>query len=163
GAEPTMGFHVTSDYSYFRQELAQERLVLIGDAAGFFDPIFSSGVYMAMHSARTAVALVARAHAENRGLTLRERRHYTRALKRHASVFQRLIAAFYDPHSIAVFMCEPVPWNIMPGMASIVAGHAKLTWPLWWRFQLFLLICRLQRHLRLAPPVSFNALAPANP
>lgn len=156
GAEPTMGFHVTSDYSYFRQELAQERVVLIGDAAGFFDPIFSSGVYMAMHSARTAVALVAQAHAERRGLTPRERRHYTRSVKRHAGVFQRLIAAFYDPHSIAVFMCDPVPWNLMPGLASIVAGHAQLTWPLWWRFQLFLLICRLQRHIRVAPPVRFE-------
>ncbi|MBC7368285.1 MAG: tryptophan 7-halogenase [Undibacterium sp.] len=37
-------YRVTADYSYFRKELAGARVVLAGDAAGFFDPIFSSGV-----------------------------------------------------------------------------------------------------------------------
>lgn len=159
GAEPTMGFHVTSDYSYFRKELAADRVVLVGDAAGFFDPIFSSGVYMSMLSAKTALEFVVRAHRGGRGLTPQECRRYARHIKRHASVFQRLIAAFYHPHSFAVFMCEPVPFDIAPGIASIVAGHAKLTWSLWWRFHLFLFVCRLQRHVRIAPPVSFEGLA----
>lgn len=159
-AQPVAEFRVTSDYSYFRRDLAEERLILVGDAAGFFDPIFSSGVYMSMHSARSAVALIARAHAAGRALTPRERSGYTREIKRHASIFQRLIAAFYDPHSIAVFMCQPVPWNLMPGIASIVAGYAHLRWPLWWRFQVFLLVCRLQRHLRIAPPLDFQTSPP---
>ena len=159
GSEPTMGFHVTSDYSYFHRELALERVVLIGDAAGFFDPIFSSGVYMALCSAKKAVELVARAHAANRVLTPRERRGYTRAIKGHASTFQRLIAAFYNQDSFSVFMSEQVPWDIAPGITSIVAGHARLTWPLWWRFQLFLLICRLQRRFRLAPPVDYAGMS----
>ena len=158
GSEPTMGFHVTSDYSYFRRELARERVILIGDAAGFFDPIFSSGVYMALWSAQLAVGLVARGTLEKRALTVRECRGYTRAIKRHAATFQRLIAAFYDPHSFSVFMSQPVPWNLAPGITSIVAGHARLTWPLWWRFQLFLLVCRLQRRFRLAPPVDFAGM-----
>ncbi|MDP3071831.1 MAG: NAD(P)/FAD-dependent oxidoreductase [Opitutaceae bacterium] len=149
GAAPTMGFHVTSDYSYFRRELAQERLVLAGDAAGFFDPIFSSGVYMATWSGKTAADLVARAAGENRGLTPRERRGYTRTVKGRAGVFQKLIAAFYDEDAFDVFMCQQVPWDLMRGINSIVGGHARLTWPLRWRFTLFLLICRLQRYLRI--------------
>ncbi|MBL9202562.1 MAG: tryptophan 7-halogenase [Opitutaceae bacterium] len=149
GATPTMGFHVTSDYSYFRRELALGRLVLAGDAAGFFDPIFSSGVYMATWSGKAAADLVAKAHAANRDLTPLERRTYTRTVKRHAGIFQKLIAAFYDDDAFDVFMTEPVPCDISRGLISIVAGHAELTWPLWWRFRAFLLICRLQRHWRI--------------
>ena len=54
GATPVMGFHVTADYSYFRSELASGRVVLVGDAGGFFDPIFSSGVYMGLWGATFA-------------------------------------------------------------------------------------------------------------
>ena len=149
GATPTIGLHVTSDYTYFRRELAQERLVLAGDAAGFFDPIFSSGVYLATWSGKTAADLVAKAHAAGRGLTPRERRAYTRAVKGHAGVFQKLITAFYDDDAFDVFMTDPVPCDISRGLISIVAGHARLTWPLWWRFKAFLTICRLQRHWKI--------------
>ncbi|MEO6568305.1 MAG: tryptophan 7-halogenase, partial [Opitutaceae bacterium] len=156
-ATACMEFRVTSDYTYFRRELAQERLLLVGDAAGFFDPIFSSGAYMSMWSAKLALGLVQRADAENRELTAGEQRRYTRAVKRHASVFRRLISMFYDNKSFAVFMAEPVPWDLKPGLTSIVAGHAKLTWPLWWRFNFFLLICRFQRWWPVAPPLDYSS------
>ncbi|MDB6126959.1 MAG: hypothetical protein JWM35_855 [Verrucomicrobia bacterium] len=161
GSEPVMEFRVTSDYTYFRQELARERLLLVGDAAGFFDPIFSSGVYVALWSAQLAVSLIAKADAERRALTVSERRRYTRAIKDHAGVFRRLIAMFYDNKSFAVFMCEKVPWDLMPGLTSIVAGHARLTWPLWWRFKVFLGICRLQHRFNIAPPLDYQQPAPA--
>lgn len=157
-ATPVMPFQVTSDYTYFRRSLASDRLLLAGDAAGFFDPVFSSGVYMAMLSAKKAVQLVARAHAERRSLSAREQRRYTRALKRHAGVFQKLIAAFYDDDAFEVFMCQRIPWNMSGGLTSIVAGHAELTWPLWWRFQLFMLICRLQRRWKLVKPEDLRPL-----
>ena len=149
GATPTMGFHVTSDYSYFRRELAQDRLVLAGDAGGFFDPIFSSGVYMATSSGKLAADIVARAHAAGRPLTAAEQRGYTRTVKRHAAVFQKLIAAFYDDDAFDVFMCEQVPWDLERGLNSIVAGYADLNWGLWWRYSVFLAVCRLQRHWKI--------------
>lgn len=148
-AKPTMEFHVTSDYTYFRRDLAQERLVLAGDAGGFLDPVFSSGVYLATVSGRRAGELVARAHREGRGLTAREQRCYTRTVKGHAAVFRRLIAAFYDDDAFDVFMCETIPWNLKPGLTSIVAGHAELSWPLWWRYRAFLAVCWLQRYWKV--------------
>lgn len=159
-ASPTMGFHVTSDYSYFRRDLAQDRLVLAGDAGGFFDPIFSSGVYMATMSGRLAGDLVARAHRAGRSLTRAEQRGYTRTVKRHAAVFQQLIAAFYDDDGFDVFMCEQVPWDLNPGLTSIVAGCANLNWALWWRYKIFLTVCRLQRHWKV---VKRPAVAGAEP
>lgn len=155
GSRATMEFHVTSDFTYFRRELATERALLIGDAAGFFDPIFSSGVYMSLWSAQEAMNLIEQADAAQRGLTPRECAAYTKRLKRHAETFCRLISMFYDNRSFAVFMCKEVPWNLAPGITSIVAGHAKLTWPLWWRFKIFLLVCRLQRRFNIVPPLNY--------
>lgn len=152
-AEPTMAFRVTADYSYFRRELALPRVVFAGDAGGFFDPIFSSGVYMAVSSAQLAVEEITRAHARERALTPRERARYTRRVKAHAGVFARLIAAFYDNDSFAIFLSPRPPWEIERGLNSIVAGHARLTWPLWWRFTFFLIVCRLQKRFKFTPSI----------
>ena len=42
------------DYSYAMKQIADDRLILIGDAARFVDPIFSTGVSIALNSARFA-------------------------------------------------------------------------------------------------------------
>lgn len=156
-AEATMPFQTVSDYSYFHRSLAQGRFLRIGDAAGFFDPIFSSGVYMSMTSAQAAVAAALQADRAGRGLTAREAARYTREVKAHAGTFQRLIGAFYDNPSFEVFMSPEIPFDIEPGITAIVAGHAKLTFPLWWRFNLFLLACRRHRIRPIAPKLNFEA------
>lgn len=161
GASPVMSFHVTSDYSYVRRKLAAGRMILTGDAGGFLDPIFSSGVYMACHSAKRAAELVVRAHRQQRPLTERECRRYTREFKAHSAVFRKLITAFYDNDSFSVFMCPQPPFGLAPAITAIVAGHARLTWPMWWRFQVFLLVCRLQRHLPLVPRLNVAESSPA--
>jgi flavin-dependent dehydrogenase len=164
GAIATLSFHVTSDYSYFRPRLATGRLVLTGDAGGFFDPIFSSGVYMACHSAKSAAELIVRAHRDNRPLTTRECQRYTKEFKSHAGVFAKLITAFYDNASFSVLMCPRPPLGLAPTITSIVAGHSRLTWPMWWRFKIFLLVCRLQHHLPLVPDLRIaGTLAPQHP
>jgi flavin-dependent dehydrogenase len=158
GTGRIMPFRTTNDYSYFRKNLGAERLLLVGDAAGFFDPIFSSGVYMSMWSARRAVELVVRARKEGRVLSAAERADYTRAMKRHAATFQKLIAAFYDNDSFAVFMSDGKRWGIERAIVSVVAGHARMSWPMWWRFRAFLAVCWLQRHgVRVAPRLRYES------
>ncbi|MBC8010859.1 MAG: tryptophan 7-halogenase, partial [Burkholderiales bacterium] len=77
GSTPTLGYHVTADYSYYRRDLAAGRMILAGDAGGFLDPIFSSGVYLALYSAKHAAELVVRAHREDRAFVPSECRRYT--------------------------------------------------------------------------------------
>jgi FADH2 O2-dependent halogenase len=48
------GFKEEGDYSYAMKQICGDRFVLIGDAARFVDPIFSTGVSIAMNSARFA-------------------------------------------------------------------------------------------------------------
>ena len=158
GARATMEFHVTSDYSYFRQQLATERMVMIGDAGGFFDPIFSSGVYVGMNSARDAVRMIAKAHRENRDLTPVERDAYSGRIKKRAKVFKDLIVSFYDNDAFSVFLCATPPLGLDRGVNSIVAGDSRMSWPVWWRFKLFLLICRVQKRFAIVPRIDFAGM-----
>ena len=48
----------TSDFSYYNRRLVGERLLRVGDAAGFMDPIFSAGVFLAMWSGKLAAEAV---------------------------------------------------------------------------------------------------------
>jgi flavin-dependent dehydrogenase len=54
GAKRIRPFKPEGDYSYSMKEICGDRFVLIGDAARFVDPIFSSGVSVALNSARIA-------------------------------------------------------------------------------------------------------------
>ena len=53
-AERVRPFKAEGDYSYAMTQMTADRVLLIGDAARFVDPIFSSGVSVALNSARKA-------------------------------------------------------------------------------------------------------------
>jgi len=57
-AEPLGPLTTCADYSYDSQSYVGENHILIGDAAAFIDPLFSSGVMMAMSSAAFAATAV---------------------------------------------------------------------------------------------------------
>ena len=166
GAEPVTGFHVTADYTYRSRRFASGRLLLVGDAAGFFDPIFSSGVFLALHSARLAAAEVIRAERRrggSRALSRRRQDRYTRQVGRATATFQKLILAFYDNAAYSIFVDQRPPLGLGRAVNSIVAGHTRLPWRVWWRFQVFLLVCRLQRRWPLVAPVELSAAAADDP
>ena len=52
---------VNGDYSYFCHKKWGDNFSLVGDASAFIDPIFSSGVYLAMQSSRLVSAAVSHA------------------------------------------------------------------------------------------------------
>lgn len=61
-AERVREFKAEGDYSYAMRQICGDRFVLIGDAARFVDPIFSSGVSVALNSARIAAQDIIAAH-----------------------------------------------------------------------------------------------------
>ena len=68
-AEIVSGPAVVKDWSYTSQRMAGDGWVLVGDAACFVDPLFSSGVHLAMMSGVMAAAYV---HAAQRDSTIRD-------------------------------------------------------------------------------------------
>jgi flavin-dependent dehydrogenase len=57
--------HVLCDFSYRASRCAGEGWVLIGDAFGFLDPMYSSGVYFALKSGEMAADCIKEAFAAN--------------------------------------------------------------------------------------------------
>src|SRR6478736_9195797 len=59
GAARVTGYFVTRDYSYRSTRVAGDGWVLVGDAFGFLDPLYSSGVLLALKSGELAADAIA--------------------------------------------------------------------------------------------------------
>jgi flavin-dependent dehydrogenase len=89
------GFRVTSEFSNRSRYCASNGLVLVGDAYGFLDPVFSSGVYFALWSGVHAGEAVH--EALTHGDTSAERfQAYGEQFSRVMEPMRRLVHAFYD-------------------------------------------------------------------
>ncbi len=58
-ARRVTGYFVTKDYSYRSKQAAGDGWVLVGDAFGFLDPLYSSGVLLALKSGQLAADAIA--------------------------------------------------------------------------------------------------------
>lgn len=103
GAERVAPVHVTGNYSYACRRMAGPGWLMAGDAHAFIDPVFSSGVFLAMDGAEQAAAVVdgalrepAREAALQRAMAKRLARglgHFTWFIHRFMTpVMQRLFA-----------------------------------------------------------------------
>lgn len=145
----------TSDFSYYNRKLAGPRLLRVGDAAGFMDPIFSAGVYLAMYSGRLAahVVLGALKAGSDGGRSLKT---YERRVYRAMQFYWDMVERFYTTPFMELFM-EPRPkFHLPDAIVAILAGEVEGGWRMAWRRQLFFLLIRLQAYWPLVPRVSFQ-------
>ena len=150
-AQPMDDFHVTADYTYSFSDYAGPQHLLLGDAAGFIDPIFSSGVYLAMRSATMAVDTILLANAEQRTLSSKDCSQYTNDLKQNVRIMRDLIEVYYDNKSFSIFMSPSSRFKLFQSVNSIVAGNSNPGFSLKWRFRLFLFMCQLNKRFNIAP------------
>ena len=59
-AKQVTGYFATKDYSYRAKQVAGDGWVLVGDAFGFLDPLYSSGVLLALRSGEQAADAICR-------------------------------------------------------------------------------------------------------
>ncbi|MHC4947603.1 MAG: NAD(P)/FAD-dependent oxidoreductase [Planctomycetota bacterium] len=93
--ERTEDFRVTGDYSYRSRYCARDGLLLVGDAFAFLDPVFSSGVLLALQSGVMAGDAVEAALAAGDASAARFA-DYGDRLCRSIEAMRRLVFAFYD-------------------------------------------------------------------
>lgn len=87
-------FKTEADYSYSMSQFAGDGYVLIGDAARFVDPIFSSGVSVAAHSAKFASEAIIKA-LESGDRTRAAFESYESKLKEGVGVWYEFIKLYY--------------------------------------------------------------------
>lgn len=146
---------VTSDFSYHNRRFVGPRLARVGDAAGFLDPIFSSGVYLAMCSARLAARAVDESLRAGDDGTARLR-GYERWMRRAMKPYWRMIHHFYTTPFMEVFLEPRSRWQVVDAVNAVLAGELDGGWALRWRLALFFGIVRLQRFWPVQPRISFQ-------
>jgi flavin-dependent dehydrogenase len=103
GAERTTGFYATKDYSYKATQSSGDGWVLVGDAYGFLDPLYSSGVLLALKSGELAADAIVDGLAvgdTSRAMLGRWEAKYNRGMDR----MRRLVCEFYDDFNFGSFV-----------------------------------------------------------
>jgi len=130
---------VTGNYSYDSTQMGGPGWVLVGDAFAFLDPVFSSGVYLAMSGAEQAVDVVDQSLREPRreAALLRKLEKRQRAGMARFSFF---IYRFNGPVMQQMFRQPRNTWQLEQGVISMLAGDLFDTSKVLWRLQLFKLV-----------------------
>ncbi len=148
-ASPTRPVEAVADFQYRVDPIAGDGWVVIGDAAAFVDPVFSSGVHLAVTGARRASRAAATALANGRLPRARDFARYVRRSRDALRVYSKFIYAWYDPAFRAVFMRPP---HDRPGVEllkreilSVLAGAELPAWRALPSIQILLWIARFSR------------------
>jgi flavin-dependent dehydrogenase len=111
----------TGNYSYACRRMAGHRWILIGDAWAFLDPVFSSGVFLAMYTAQRACTVVDGALREPaREAALQKR--YARHLRKGYARFAWFIYRFNSPVMKMLFARPRNTMQVEQGVISMLAG-----------------------------------------
>ncbi len=98
-------FRAAKEYSYRSRRAAGDGWVLCGDAFGFLDPLYSSGVLLALRSGEYAADAVV--GGLRKGDTSAEQLgHWEGEFARGMDRMRRLVCAFYDGFSFGRFVRE---------------------------------------------------------
>jgi flavin-dependent dehydrogenase len=89
-------FYITGEYSYHSRYCGVDGLLLVGDAYCFLDPVFSSGLMLALKSGVLAGDAVHEALAAG-DFSAGRFASYARVLREGIENMRKLVYAFYDP------------------------------------------------------------------
>ena len=121
GARITDSYRAISDYSYTVDHKFGPRWAAVGDAAGFLDPLFSSGVHLALASAqRASAAILDTLHSAS----TEKLQAYAAHMDAGFHVFRAFVHRFYH-RDLAnnLFFAPNKPPGIHLAITRILAGH----------------------------------------
>jgi flavin-dependent dehydrogenase len=132
GARRTSKIHGISDYSASSDRVAGDGWVLVGDAAAFLDPVFSTGVFLAMATGERAAAAIDGALTRHGRVDARDFKAYSRASKQLWARFRRWVYGFYDPVFFEAFCTPNPPEPIRAAVVTTLAGGVERVSPAMW-------------------------------
>jgi FADH2-dependent halogenase len=142
--------YVEADFSYRSARLHGDRWLLAGDAAGFIDPIFSSGVFLAVFSGEQCADVLHEVLAHPRK-TKRLFAGYERTVNRAMDIYLRFVDAWYTKEFIEVFLAPRNVLGLAPAVNAVLGGNVGNSFAIRWRMRVFYFLVWLQRHHPIAP------------
>jgi flavin-dependent dehydrogenase len=148
--------HATGDFSFRNKRFTGDRWILAGDAAGFIDPVWSSGVFIAILSGEKAADML--------DLVLRqpERRatefaRYERQVGRVMDLYLKFVTSWYTQEFAEVFFHPQPFFKLVPAVNTVLAGSEKQLPEVRWRLWIFHFLVFLQRRFAvIAPRISLE-------
>ncbi|MDP9121778.1 MAG: tryptophan 7-halogenase [Acidobacteriota bacterium] len=156
---------IAADFTYRCSPYAGPGYFLAGDAATFVDPIFSTGLCLAMMSAAEAArGVIAMIRQEARPATVRRR--YIRYVEESSRPFFELVRLYYQHSFRELFLDGQGPLAVHRAVLTVLTGAVfpRPAYALRWRLRLFALFVRLNRYIPLATRRQrFSLLAGSQP
>ncbi|MDQ6808219.1 MAG: FAD-dependent oxidoreductase [Verrucomicrobiota bacterium] len=150
GAHRASPVSVAADFSYRNTKLTGDRWMLAGDAAGFIDPVFSSGVFLAVLAGEEAAGILDVVLDQPRKAP-RLFARYERTLHRAMDVYLRFVDAWYSKEFIEVFLHPQDILQIPPAVNAVLGGNVGTSFAIKWRMEIFYLLVRIQKYFPLCP------------
>jgi 2-polyprenyl-6-methoxyphenol hydroxylase-like FAD-dependent oxidoreductase len=135
GATRVTAVHPVANFSYRTEPAVGDRFVAIGDAVVFIDPVFSTGVYVAMQSAELVAEAIVQAFRDGQFRAARFDA-YRRRVDAGTALFFEFIERYYDPAFLDLFFGPRPPPTLKDAITTVFAGGAFLEQPLWLRVRL---------------------------
>jgi flavin-dependent dehydrogenase len=107
-------------YACSVKRLFGDRFVLVGNATEFLDPVFSSGVALALASSQRAAQVLVR---QLRGETVDWQVEYADHIQQGINTFRAYVNAWYDGKLPAIFFAANRNPDIMRQICSVLAGY----------------------------------------
>ena len=102
-ARRVTGYFATKDYSYRSRQVAGEGWVLVGDAFGFLDPLYSSGVLLALKSGELAADAIAEGLKKD-DVSAAQLGKWGELFNKGVDRMRRLVCEYYDGFSFGKFV-----------------------------------------------------------
>ena len=145
--------YLEADFSYRSARLYGDRWLLAGDAAGFIDPIFSSGVFLAVFSGEKCADVLNEVLDRPRKAK-RLFARYERSVNRAMNVYLRFVNAWYTKEFIEVFLAPRNMLGLAPAVNAVLGGNVGNSFPIRWRMWVFYFLVWLQRRHPIAPKLT---------
>ena len=130
GAERITPIHRAANFAYTNAPVVGDRFLTVGDAIAFVDPIFSSGVFIAMRSGELAAEAILAAFADDR-FSARRFSAYERAVWRGVAPFFKFIHKYYEPAFLELFLQPRDYFGMVRAVLNVLSGGAFIRMP--WR------------------------------
>jgi flavin-dependent dehydrogenase len=154
-AERVSPVYSAGDYSYRNARLFGDRWLLAGDAAGFIDPVFSSGVFLAIMSAEKAAdALDEVLNDESKKRRLFK--DYSRRVNYVMDVYLTFVTSWYrrSKEFMEVFLNPTETLQLAPAVNAVLAGNEGGSFAIRWRMWFFYFFVNAQRFFAFSPRLS---------
>ena len=154
-AQMSEELHVITDFSYKNDTLVSPRVVRVGDSSGFIDPMFSSGVLLAMTSGQQGAQAIHDALRTSQAMTAGMKR-YEKDNRKRIAIYWEFIENFYKLHFAQIFFQPYNRWGMVCSINAVLAGCTSLPFAVWWRLRVFFFLAWLNQHIPVAKRIRVN-------